>query len=387
MYQYHCLNPIAEVGLKKFDGNYASTDRIENADAVLVRSAAMHDMELPEKLCVIGRAGAGVNNIPLEKCSEQGIAVFNTPGANANGVKELVLAGMLLASRDIMGGLYWVRSERQNEELEQLAEKQKKKFAGREIMGKKLGVIGLGAIGILVANAAASLGMDVYGYDPYISVNAAWKLSRDVKHITDVNDIYRECDYITIHVPLLDSTKGMINADAIALMKPTAVILNFARGPLVDQKSIVEALRTNRIHKYVTDFPTQDIASLKGAIVIPHLGASTEESEDNCAIMAVQEIRDYLENGNIHNSVNYPNCDMGVCSTPMRVCIIHRNIPNMLTKFTATFGDLGINIERMNNVTKGEYGYVLMDIANTADDEEIEKIRRIKGVLKVRVMK
>lgn len=387
MYQYHCLNPIAEVGLKKFDGNYASTDRIENADAVLVRSAAMHDMELPEKLCVIGRAGAGVNNIPLGKCSEQGIAVFNTPGANANGVKELVLAGMLLASRDIMGGLYWVRSERQNEELPQLAEKQKKKFAGKEIMGKKLGVIGLGAIGILVANAAASLGMEVYGYDPYISVNAAWKLSRDVKHITDVNDIYRECDYITIHVPLLDSTKGMINAEAIALMKPTAVILNFARGPLVDQKSIVEALRTNRIHKYVTDFPTQDIASLKGAIVIPHLGASTEESEDNCAIMAVQEIRDYLENGNIHNSVNYPNCDMGVCSTPMRVCIIHRNIPNMLTKFTATFGDLGINIERMNNVTRGEYGYVLMDIANTADDEEIEKIRRIKGVLKVRVMR
>lgn len=386
MYQYHCLNPIAEVGLNKFDGNYAKTDNMENADAVLVRSAAMHDMEFPEQLCVIGRAGAGVNNIPLGKCSEQGIAVFNTPGANANGVKELVLAGMLLASRDIIGGLYWVRSERQNEELETLAEKQKKKFAGHEIMGKKLGVIGLGAIGILVANAAAALGMDVYGYDPFISVNAAWKLSRDVKHITDVNDIYRECDYITIHVPLMDSTKGMINADAIALMKPTAVVMNFARGPLVDQKAIVEALRTNRIHKYVTDFPTPDIASLKGAIVIPHLGASTEESEDNCAIMAVQEIRDYLENGNIHNSVNYPNCDMGVCKDAMRVCIIHRNIPNMLTKFTATFGDLGINIERLNNVTRGEYGYVVMDLGNTADDEAIEKIRRIEGVLRIRVM-
>lgn len=387
MYQYCCLNPIAEIGLQKFDGNYAKTERLEDADAVLVRSAAMHDMELPEKLCVIGRAGAGVNNIPLGKCSEQGIAVFNTPGANANGVKELVIAGLLLASRDIIAGNYWVRSERQNEELEQLAEKQKKQFAGREIMGKKLGVIGLGAIGILVANAAASLGMEVYGYDPYISVNAAWKLSRDVKHITDVNDIYRECDYITIHVPLMDSTKGMINSDAIALMKPSAVVLNFARGPLVDQKAIVEALRTNRIHKYVTDFPNPDIASLKGAIVIPHLGASTEESEDNCAIMAVQEVRDYLENGNIHNSVNYPNCDMGVCSAAMRVCIIHRNIPNMLTKFTATFGDLGINIERMNNVTRGEYGYVIMDMGNTADDEEIEKIRRIDGVLKVRVMK
>ena len=292
MYQYHCLNPIAEVGLKKFDGNYAKTDNIGNADAVLVRSAEMHDISLPETLCVIGRAGAGVNNIPLGKCSEQGIAVFNTPGANANGVKELVLAGMLLASRDIMGGLYWVRSERQNEDLETLAEKQKKKFAGHEIMGKRLGVIGLGAIGILVANAAAALGMEVYGYDPYISVNAAWKLSRDVKHITDVNDIYRECDYITIHVPLIESTKGMINADAISLMKPSAVVMNFARGPLVDQKAMVEALRTNRIYKYVTDFPTPDIASLKNAIVIPHLGASTEESEDNCAMMAVQEIRD-----------------------------------------------------------------------------------------------
>ncbi len=387
MYQYHCLNPIAEVGLKKFDGNYAKTDNIGNADAVLVRSAEMHDMSLPETLCVIGRAGAGVNNIPLGKCSEQGIAVFNTPGANANGVKELVLAGMLLASRDIMGGLYWVRSERQNEELETLAEKQKKKFAGHEIMGKKLGVIGLGAIGILVANASAALGMEVYGYDPYISVNAAWKLSRDVKHITDVNDIYRECDYITIHVPLIESTKGMINADAISLMKPGAVVMNFARGPLVDQKAMVEALRTNRIYKYVTDFPTPDIASLKNAIVIPHLGASTEESEDNCAMMAVQEIRDYLENGNIHNSVNYPNCDMGVCKDAMRVCIIHRNIPNMLTKFTATFGDLGINIERMNNVTKGEYGYVIMDLGNIADDEAIQKIRRIEGVLRVRVVK
>ena len=387
MYQYHCLNPIAEVGLKKFDGNYAKTDNIEDSDALLVRSAAMHDMEIPGNVCVIGRAGAGVNNIPLGKCSEQGIAVFNTPGANANGVKELVLAGMLLASRDIIGGLYWVRSERQNEELEQLAEKQKKAFAGHEIMGKKLGVIGLGAIGILVANAAATLGMEVYGYDPYISVNAAWKLSRDVKHITDINDIYRECDYITVHVPLLESTKGMISSAAIAQMKQSVVIMNFARGPLVDTKAIVEALRTNRIYKYVTDFPSPDIASLKNAIVIPHLGASTEESEDNCAIMAVEEVRDYLENGNIHNSVNYPNCDMGVCKDAMRVTIIHRNIPNMLTKFTATFGDLGINIERMSNVTKGEYGYVIMDLANTADEKSIETIRTIKGVLKVRVMK
>ncbi len=387
MYQYHCLNPIAEVGLKNFNGNYAKTDKIEDADAVLVRSAVMHDMNLPEKLCVIGRAGAGVNNIPLGKCSEQGIAVFNTPGANANGVKELVVAGLLLASRDIVGGIHWVQSERQNEEIEKLAEKQKKQFAGGEIKGKKLGIIGLGAIGILVANAAVALGMEVYGYDPFISVEAAWKLSRDVHHTTDVNEIYKECDYITIHVPLMDSTKGMIGSDAIALMKPSAVVLNFARGPLVDQKAIVEALKTNRIHKYVTDFPTTDLANLKNAIVIPHLGASTKESEDNCAVMAVKEIQDYLENGNIHNSVNYPNCDMGVCKDAMRVTIIHRNIPNMLTKFTAAFGDLGINIEKLTNVTRGEYGYVIIDLGNVADEEEIEKIRAIEGVLKVRTMK
>lgn len=387
MYQYHCLNPIAEVGLNKFDGSYARTDRMEDADAVLVRSAVMHDMELPEKLCVIGRAGAGVNNIPLDKCSEQGIVVFNTPGANANGVKELVLAGMLLAARDIMGGLYWVRSERQNEELPQLAEKQKKKFAGHEIMGKKLGVIGLGAIGIMVANAATALGMEVYGYDPYISVNGAWKLSRDIRHITDVNDIYRECDYITIHVPLMDSTKGMIGSDAISLMKQSAVILNFARAPLVDEKAVVEALRTNRIHKYVTDFPTQDIACQKGAIVIPHLGASTEEAEDNCAVMAVKELRDYLENGNIHNSVNYPECDMGPCRNAMRVAVLHRNIPNMLRQFMAAFGDLELNVEKMSNSTRGEYGYALMDLATAADEEVTDKIRKIPGVLRVRVMR
>ena len=298
----------------------------------------------------------------------------------------MVLAGLLLASRDIIGGHYWVRSERQNEDLAQLAEKQKKAFAGNEVMGKKLGVIGLGAIGILVANAAAALGMEVYGYDPYISVNAAWKLSRDVKHITDVNDIYQECDYITLHVPLMDSTKGMVDASVFAQMKSSAVLLNFARGPLVDTKALVEALRTNRIRKYVTDFPESDIASLKNAIVFPHLGASTAESEDNCAVMAVREVRDYLENGNIHNSVNYPNCDMGVCRFAMRVTIIYRNIPNMLSKFTAAFGDLGINIERMSNEAKGEYGYVIMDLANEADDMSIEAIRKIKGVLKVRVL-
>ena len=387
MFQYHCLNPIAEKGLGLFDEEYKKSEDLQECDAVLVRSAKMHDMELPESVKVIARAGAGVNNIPVKDCAEKGVVVFNTPGANANGVKELVLAGMLLASRDIVGGIEWVAKEKDQEDIDKLAEKQKKQFAGCEIMGKKLGIIGLGAIGILVANAAVALGMEVYGYDPFISVEAAWKLSRDVHHTTDVNEIYRECDYITIHVPLMDSTKGMIGADAIALMKPSVVVLNFARGPLVDQKAIVEALKTNRIHKYVTDFPTTDLANLKNAIVIPHLGASTKESEDNCAVMAVKEIQDYLENGNIHNSVNYPNCDMGVCKDAMRVTIIHRNIPNMLTKFTAAFGDLGINIEKLTNVTRGEYGYVMIDLGNVADEEEIEKIRAIEGVLRVRTMK
>lgn len=387
MYKYHCLNPIAEIGLNKFDGRYVKTDNMEEADAILVRSAVMHDMEIPDNVCAIGRAGAGVNNIPLEKCAEKGIVVFNTPGANANGVKELVMAGLFLTSRDIIGGIHWVRTERQNEDLEKLSEKQKKQFAGNEILGKKLGVIGLGAIGILVANAAVALGMEVYGYDPYISVNAAWKLHREVKHITDVNDIYRECDYITVHVPLMDSTKGMINADAISLMKPTAVVMNFARGPLVDTKSMVEALRTNRIRKYITDFPSVDIASEKNAIVIPHLGASTAEAEDNCAVMAVEELRDYMENGNIRNSVNFPNNDMGVIKEAMRVAVLHRNMPNMLTRFTAALGDQGINVEKMSNATRGEYGYVMIDLASEASDEVIEAIRNIPGVLRVRTMK
>ena len=387
MYQYHCLNNIAEVGLKKFDGNYAQTDKMEDADAILVRSAVMHDMEFSDKLCVIGRAGAGVNNIPLGKCSEQGIAVFNTPGANANGVKELVIAGMLLAARDIVGGMYWVRSERQNEDLEKMAEKEKKRFAGTELLGKKLGVIGLGAIGILVANAAAALGMEVYGYDPYISVEAAWKLSRDVKHITDVNDIYKECDYITIHVPLMDSTKGMIGADAIAQMNPSEVVLNLARGPLVDQKAIVEALKTNRIRKYVTDFPNSDVASQKNAIVIPHLGASTEESEDNCAVMAVKEIKDYLENGNIRNSVNFPNCNMGACTQAGRIAILHKNKKGIIGKFSNILGDGDINITDMTNKSRGDYAYSLLDLESNVTEEIVGQLAALDGVLKVRVIK
>lgn len=387
MFQYTCLNPIAQVGLDNFTAEYQKTDSMENADAILVRSAAMHDLELPQQVLAIARAGAGVNNIPLGKCAEKGIVVFNTPGANANGVKELVLAGMLLASRDIIGGVNWVQAERQNEEIAKATEKQKKTFAGCEIKGKKLGIIGLGAIGALVANAATHLGMEVYGYDPYISVDAAWNLSRNIRHIEDVNEIYRECDYITIHVPLLDSTRKMINRDAIDMMKQGVVVLNFARDLLVDEEDMVDALRTGKVKRYVTDFPNPTTAGEKGCIVIPHLGASTEESEDNCAAMAVQELMDYLENGNITHSVNYPDCDMGVCSSASRVAIHHKNIKNMISQFTKMFGDADININNMVNKSKGEYAYTLLDLEKEMTEGMLEKIREIDGVLRIRVIK
>ena len=386
MFKYTCLNPIAQVGLGLFGDNYEKVDTLEEAKAVLVRSAAMHDLELPENLEAIARAGAGVNNIPLEKCAEKGIVVFNTPGANANGVKELVIAGMFLASRDIIGGVNWVQAERQNEEIAKLTEKQKKNFAGHEIQGKKLGVIGLGAIGVLVANAAVNLGMEVYGYDPYISVDGAWKLSRSVKHINDVNEIYKECDFITIHVPLLDSTRKMINQDAIDKMKDNAVILNLARDLLVDEDAVVRALKEGKIRKYVTDFPNPTTAGEKDCIVIPHLGASTEESEDNCAIMAVQELKDYLENGNIKNSVNYPKCDLGERTGACRVAINHRNVKNMISQFTSIFGEGDINISNMVNKSRGDYAYSLLDFEHSVPAEMIEKLRSIEGVLRVRVM-
>lgn len=334
MYRYKCLNQIAQTGLDQFTRDYVQVEEIEEADALLVRSAALHDMEFPKSLKAIARAGAGVNNIPLGKCAEEGIVVFNTPGANANGVKELVLAGLLLAARDVIGGVNWVQSERMNEEISKLAEKQKKQFAGHEIEGKKLGIIGLGAIGVRVANAATHLGMEVLGYDPYISVDAAWNLSRSIRHITNVDDIYKECDYITIHVPLLDSTRKMINAEAIEKMKDGVVILNFARDLLVDEDAVALALKKGKVKRYVSDFPNPTTAGAKGAIVIPHLGASTEEAEENCARMAAKELRNYLENGNIRNSVNYPNCDMGVPSYPARVAICHRNV-NTPTKTAA----------------------------------------------------
>ncbi|MDD3415603.1 MAG: 3-phosphoglycerate dehydrogenase family protein [Lachnospiraceae bacterium] len=386
MFKYNCLNPIAKVGLDGFDKNYVKCDEMKDADGVLVRSASMHDMELPENLLAIARAGAGVNNIPLDKCAEKGIVVFNTPGANANGVKELVIAGMLLASRDIIGGIEWVATQTEEENIAKTAEKQKKLYAGTEISGKKLGIIGLGAIGVKVANAAKHLGMEVYGYDPYISVDAAWNLSRDIHHVYNVEEIYANCDFITIHVPLMDATKKMIHAEAIKLMKNNVVILNFARDLLVDEDAVVSALKVGKIHKYVTDFPNPTTVGAEGCIVIPHLGASTEESEDNCAVMAVKELRDYLENGNIKNSVNFPSCDMGVCDKEGRIVVFHKNITNMITKFTAAFGDLGINISELNNKSKGEVAYTMFDVDSKVTDEIVNKLKVIDGVFRVRVI-
>ena len=387
MFKYTCLNPIAGVGLDLFSDDYQKEDSIEGADAALVRSAAMLDMELGDSVLAVARAGAGVNNIPLEKCADQGIVVFNTPGANANGVKELVFAGMLYAARDIVGGIDWCLENQNDENIAKTAEKQKKNFAGIEISGKKLGVIGLGAIGVLVANAAVHMGMDVYGYDPYISVNAAWNLSRNVKHISNIEDIYRECDFITVHVPLLDSTKKMINAEAISKMKSTAIVLNFARDLLEDEEAMVDALAAGKVAKYVSDFPNTTTVGAKGCIVTPHLGASTAESEDNCAIMAVREIRDYLENGNIVNSVNFPNCNMGACTTAGRIGILHKNVSGMISQYTTILGDAGINVADMTNKAKGDYSYALLDVDSSVTDEVVAKISAVEGVLRVRVVK
>lgn len=387
MFRYVCLNPIAQVGLDVLEEGYEKVEDLKDAQAALVRSVSMHDMELPDSLEVVARAGAGVNNIPLDKCAEQGIVVFNTPGANANGVKELVLAGMLMASRDINGGINWVVSEKENPELAKLTEKQKKAYAGCEIAGKKLGVIGLGAIGIRVANAATHLDMDVYGYDPYISVNAAWNLSRNVKHVRNVEDIYRECDYISIHVPLLDSTKKMIHKEVITMMKPSAVILNFARDLLVDEEAVVAALAEGRLKRYISDFPNNTTAGKKGCVVTPHLGASTEESEDNCAVMAAQEIRNYLENGNIRNSVNFPNCDMGECTTEGRVAVLHKNSKGVIGKFTSIFGECDINIANMTNKSKGDYAYSMFDLDTPMTEEAVAKMKAMGGVMKVRIVK
>ena len=388
MYEIKTLNKIATCGTDIFDkAKYTVSDNAENPTAIMVRSAKMHDMEMPESLLAIARAGAGVNNIPLDKCAEAGIVVFNTPGANANGVKELVFAGMLLAARDVVGGIEWVKGEEGNADVAKLAEKQKKNFAGSEIAGKKLGVIGLGAIGVKVANAATHLGMEVYGYDPYISVNAAWSLSRNVNHVNAVEEIYKNCDYITIHVPLLDSTKKMINAEAIAMMKPTTVVLNFARDLLVDEEAMVAALEEGKIAKYVSDFPNPTTVGKKGCIVTPHIGASTEESEDNCAVMAVKEIRDFLENGNITHSVNYPDCNMGECKSAGRLLLLHRNVKGMISSYTSILGDANINISDMTNKSRGDYACTLLDVDAPVTKEVEEKLQTLVGVLKVRIVK
>ena len=387
MYNVKCLNPIAKIGTDGFTDAYQFTDDVNDAEAVLVRSASMHEIEPSDKLLAVARAGAGVNNIPIDKYAEQGVVVFNTPGANSNGVKELVLAGMLLASRDNIGGANWVTENKADADIAKIAEKEKKNFAGTEISGKKLGVIGLGAIGAKVANAATHLGMEVYGYDPYVSIDAAWGLSRTIKHITNVNDIFTDCDFITVHVPLLDSTKGMIGADAISMMKDGVVILNFARDILCDEDAVLAGIESGKIKKYVTDFANSKVAGKPGVICTPHLGASTEESEDNCAVMAVNEIRDFIENGNVINSVNYPRCDAGICQTASRVTVCHKNIPNMLTQFTGIFSKEGINVPEMVSKSKGDFAYTILDVDSPVTDKIVEDLKAIDGVVRVRVVK
>ena len=387
MYKYHCLNPISAVGLDQLDENYVNVETAKGADAILVRSAKMHEMEFDKNLKVIARAGAGVNNIPLERCAEEGVVVFNTPGANANGVKELVIAGMLLAARDIIGGINWVQEYEEDGDIAKITEKKKKVFAGTELEGKKLGVIGLGAIGVLVANAAVHLGMEVYGYDPYVSVDSAWRLSRNIHHAKTADEIYKECDYITVHVPALEDTKGMINKDAISLMKKGVVILNFARDVLVNQEDIVDALVSEKVRCYVTDFPTKEIVGVRGAIVIPHLGASTEESEDNCAKMAAAEVKDFLENGNITHSVNFPDCDMGAKGEGERITILHKNIPYMIGQFTALLAEKNMNIEVMTNKSRKEYAYTMLDVDGTVSEDVEAQLAAVEGVLKVRVIR
>lgn len=383
----NCLNPIAACGLDMLGDNYEITENTNEAEAILVRSASMHDMDLPESLLAVARAGAGVNNIPIDACAEKGIVVFNTPGANANGVKELVIASLLLAARDITGGIKWCQDNKDDENIAKSGEKAKKAFAGTEIKGKKLGIIGLGAIGVLVANAANRLGMDVYGCDPYLSVEHALNMSRDVTMVKTNEELYEMCDYLTVHVPLLDSTKGMFNKEAFDKMKDGVVLLNFSRDTLVNEDDIKVALESGKVAKYVVDFPNPTTVKLPNTTVTPHLGASTQESEDNCAKMAVSEIRDFMENGNIKNSVNYPNCDAGVCQTAGRITIAHKNVPNMLSQFTTLFSKDGVNIENMVNKSRGNFAYTILDICSDSTDEVVKELEALDGVIRVRVIK
>lgn len=387
MFKYNCLNAISEAGLKSLSSDFVKTDDVNEAEAILVRSAAMHDMEFSDNLLAIARAGAGVNNIPLDKCAEKGIVVFNTPGANANGVKELVIAAMILTSRNLIAANGWVNENKDDENIGKTMEKAKSKFAGREVKGKKLGVIGLGAIGVLVANAASSLGMEVIGCDPFLSVQNALNLSRKVKLVKEREEVFRTCDYITVHVPLLDDTKEMINADTISMMKDGVIILNFARDLLVKEDAVIEGLASGKIAGYATDFPSVKLANTKGVVAFPHLGASTTESEDNCAVMATAEITDYLENGNIRNSVNFPACDMGVCSQAGRIAVLHKNVPNIISGLTTVFGQSGINIDKMMNQSRGEYAYSIIDIDKAGAKDIADEIATKEGILKVRVIK
>jgi len=387
MYHIHSLNKISEKGTSLLTEQYTAVNEAKEADGILVRSANMHEMELPENLLAVARAGAGVNNIPLTSCAEQGIVVFNTPGANARSVMELALCGMLLGCRDIVGGINWVQSIKDQPGIAQMVEKGKSRFAGHEIYGKRLGIIGLGAIGGPLANRCRKLGMDVYGCDPHISVEAAWHLDRHVQRVNTREEIYANCDVITLHVPLLKDTEKMINAEALSKMKDGVIILNFARDLLVDDDAMAEALRTGKVWRYVTDFPNEKTANMPGCIAIPHLGASTEESEDNCARMAVQQMMNYLENGNIVNSVNYPNCDMGYCNAAGRITILHRNIPGSLGRFTAAIASENINIDGLMNKSKGEYAYTMLDLDHHPSQEVVEHLKQIEGVLRVRVIK
>ena len=387
MVNVHYLNPISAKGTALWTEDYQKCERLEDAQAVMVRSAAMHDLELPDNLLAVARAGAGVNNIPLDKCAEQGIVVFNTPGANARSVMELALCGMLLASRDIVGGINWVQSIKDQPDVGKLVEKGKSKFAGHEIYGKSLGIIGLGAIGGPLANRARKLGMDVYGCDPHISVEAAWHLDRHVQRVKTNEEIYANCDVITLHVPLLDSTRKMINAEAISKMKDGVIILNFARDLLVDDDAMAEALASGKVSRYVTDFPNEKTANMPGCIAIPHLGASTEESEDNCAKMAVRQVMNYAENGNIVNSVNFPSCDMGLCTKPGRILILHRNIPNSLGRLTSAVAKENVNISDLLNRSKGEYACTMLDLDEPASAAVVDDLKNVEGVLRVRVIR
>lgn len=386
-YAIHCMNNISDKGIALLSSDYRLTDDFSQAEGILVRSASLHDAEFPAGLRAIARAGAGVNNIPLDRCAEEGIVVFNTPGANANAVKELVIAGLMMGARDVAGGLAWCRENAGDPDIGKAAEKAKKAFAGTEILGKKLGVIGLGAIGALVANAAVDLGMDVYGYDPFVSVDAAWRVSSAVHHVTNLDDIFSACDYITIHVPATPDTKGMIGAQAIALMKGDVVVLNFARDTLVDEPAMAAGLELGKVRRYITDFATPAVMKMKGAVALPHLGASTAEAEENCAAMAVRELMDYLENGTIAHSVNYPDCSMGPRPAEGgRIAVLHANIPNMISQISGALAAAGANIANLTNKARGEHAYTLIDTDAPVADEALSALRAIEGVRRVRFL-